>query len=54
MNQHQHFIDGQWVAGSMASRNVNPCNISDTVGEYAMAEVAQPGAAVQAAFPGSA
>src|SRR4051812_12592523 len=49
MNQHQHFIDGKWVAGSTASRNVNPSDVSDTVGEYAMADVAQLEAAVQAA-----
>jgi len=54
MNQHQHFIDGKWVAGSTASRNVNPSNLSDTVGEYAMADVTQLETAVQsaqAAFP---
>jgi len=49
MNQHQHFIDGKWVAGSTASRNVNPSNLSDTVGEYALADVAQLETAVQAA-----
>ena len=49
MSQHRHFIDGQWVAGSTASRNVNPSDLSDTVGEYAMADVAQLEAAVQAA-----
>ena len=54
MSQHRHFIDGQWVAGSTASRNVNPSNLSDTVGEYAMADVTQLETAVQsaqAAFP---
>jgi aldehyde dehydrogenase (NAD+) len=49
MNEHQHYIDGQWVAGSTVSRNVNPSNLSDTVGDYAMADVAQLEVAVQAA-----
>ena len=49
MNEHHHFIDGQWVAGSTASPNVNPSNLSDTIGVYAMADVAQLELAVQAA-----
>ena len=49
MNEHQHYIDGQWVAGSTVSPNVNPSNLSDTVGDYAMADVAQLEVAVQAA-----
>ncbi|HTT36192.1 MAG TPA: aldehyde dehydrogenase family protein [Burkholderiales bacterium] len=53
--QHSNFINGQWVAGATWSKNVNPSDLSDTVGEYAQADagqVEQAIAAARAAAPG--
>ena len=53
MTVHQNFIAGEWVAGA-ASRNINPSNTKDVVGEYAKADAAQSAkaiAAAKAAFP---
>ena len=50
----KNFVGGAWVEGSGASRNVNPSNTNDVVGEYARANKAQTGeavAAAKAAFP---
>ena len=50
----KNFVGGAWVEGSGASRNVNPSNTNDVVGEYARASKAQTGeavAAAKAAFP---
>ncbi len=52
---HQNFIDGQWVEGSSTSRNINPSNLDDVVGEYSYADRQQAEnaiAAARAAFPG--
>lgn len=49
-----NFIGGEWVAGSGYSRNINPSDLSDCLGEYAQADaaqVAQAIAAARAAFP---
>jgi aldehyde dehydrogenase (NAD+) len=43
------LIAGAWVDGPSASRNVNPSNTDDVIGEYAQADAAQTGAAVAAA-----
>jgi len=51
---HQNYINGEWVAAPSASRNINPSNLGDLVGEYAQADAAQVGnaiAAARAAFP---
>ncbi|MGZ5195165.1 MAG: aldehyde dehydrogenase family protein [Ramlibacter sp.] len=51
---HDNFINGEWVAGTRASRNINPSDTRDVVGEYAQADAAQTGAAIaaaRAAFP---
>ena len=51
---HQLFIDGAWVEGSSTTRNINPSNTADVVGEYAYADKAQAEtaiAAAKAAFP---
>jgi aldehyde dehydrogenase (NAD+) len=51
---HQNLINGEWVAGAAASRNINPSNLGDLVGEYAQADAAQVDqaiAAARAAFP---
>jgi aldehyde dehydrogenase (NAD+) len=50
----KNFVGGAWVEGSGASRNVNPSNTNDVVGEYGRASKAQTGeavAAAKAAFP---
>jgi acyl-CoA reductase-like NAD-dependent aldehyde dehydrogenase len=46
---HRNFIAGEWLAGSTASTNRNPSDISDVVGEYAQADAAQTRSAVEAA-----
>ena len=52
---HQNLIDGAWHEGVSVSRNINPSNTDDLVGEYAQADAAQAlqaVAAAKAAFPG--
>src|SRR5271154_3961044 len=51
---HKNYIGGEWVAGDAATRDVNPSNANDIVGEYSYASAAQTEAAVaaaKAAFP---
>ena len=53
--QHSNFINGQWVAGATWSKNSNPSDLSDSVGEYAQADAGlaeQAIAAARAAAPG--
>jgi aldehyde dehydrogenase (NAD+) len=45
----KNFIAGEWVDGARASRNVNPSDTDDVVGEYAQADAAQTRAAIDAA-----
>src|SRR3954462_2165415 len=45
----QNYIDGQWVAGSGETADVNPSNTADVVGAYAQADRAQTDAAIAAA-----
>ncbi len=47
--QHDNFINGQWVAGGSYSPNVNPSNTADVLGDYTQADAAQMEQAVQAA-----
>jgi aldehyde dehydrogenase (NAD+) len=50
----KNFIAGEWVEGAALSRNINPSNTNDIVGEYARADQAQTLngiAAAKAAFP---
>ncbi|MGY3447915.1 aldehyde dehydrogenase family protein [Bradyrhizobium sp. USDA 4353] len=50
----KNFIAGEWVDGSGVTRNINPSNTNDIVGEYAKADKAQTEkaiAAAKAAFP---
>jgi aldehyde dehydrogenase (NAD+) len=50
----RNFIAGEWVEGDGVSRDINPSNVEDVVGEYARASVAQTETAVaaaKAAFP---
>lgn len=51
---HRNFIAGAWVAGDQVTRNINPADLSDVVGEYARATSGQTQeaiAAARAAFP---
>ena len=51
---HQNLINGEWAGTGGASRNINPSNLADLVGEYAQADAAQVSnaiAAARAAFP---
>jgi len=50
----KNFIGGEWVDGSSITRDINPSNTKDVVGEYAKADKAQTEkaiAAAKAAFP---
>jgi aldehyde dehydrogenase (NAD+) len=50
----RNWIGGEWVDGEDASRNVNPSDTTDVIGEYARAGDAQARAAIaaaRAAFP---
>jgi aldehyde dehydrogenase (NAD+) len=50
----KNFVGGDWVDGTGVTRNVNPSNTNDMVGEYAKADKAQATkaiAAAKAAFP---
>ena len=50
----KNFIGGEWVDGPGLTRNINPSNTTDVVGEYARADKAQTEkaiAAAKAAFP---
>ena len=49
MGAHQNFIAGEWVDGSSVTRDINPSNTNDLVGEYAQADAAQTNAAIEAA-----
>ncbi len=46
---YANLIGGEWVTSTTASRNVNPSDLSDVVGEYAQADAAQTAAAIDAA-----
>jgi len=51
----KNFIGGDWLDGQRVSRNINPSDTRDLVGEYAQADAAQAQhaiAAAQAAFAG--
>src|SRR6266576_3228774 len=50
----KNFVGGEWVDGAGLTRNINPSNTKDVVGEYAKADKAQTEkaiAAAKAAFP---
>ncbi|WP_158664992.1 aldehyde dehydrogenase family protein, partial [Ensifer adhaerens] len=50
----KNLIDGEWIAGSEAFRNINPSDTHDVVGEYARASADDARlaiAAAKAAFP---
>ena len=45
----QNYIGGEWVGGAGVSRNINPSNLDDVIGEYAAADAAQTRNAIAAA-----
>ena len=50
----KNFIGGEWVDGTGVTKNINPANTKDVVGEYAKADRAQTEKAIagaKAAFP---
>jgi len=48
-NAFRNLIGGEWVEGARVSRNVNPSDTRDVVGEFAQADAAQVRAAIAAA-----
>jgi aldehyde dehydrogenase (NAD+) len=51
---HKNLIGGEWVEGASTSRNINPSDTDDVIGEYAYADKGQTEkaiAAAKAAFP---
>ncbi len=46
---HKNFINGEWVDGASTNENINPSDVSDVVGLYAQASVAQTEDAIAAA-----
>jgi alpha-ketoglutaric semialdehyde dehydrogenase len=46
---YKNFIAGEWVEGPSVTRDVNPSDTNDVVGEYAQADAGQTGAAIDAA-----
>ncbi|WP_078085206.1 aldehyde dehydrogenase family protein [Microbulbifer mangrovi] len=50
MTIKRNYIAGEWVEGSGTTRNINPADTSDIVGEYATADAEQARAAIAAAY----
>jgi len=46
---HRNYINGEWVAGANVTRDQNPSDLSDIVGEYAQADQKQTEQAIGAA-----
>jgi aldehyde dehydrogenase (NAD+) len=46
---HHNLVGGEWLAGASVTRNINPSDTRDVVGEYAQADAAQAQAAIAAA-----
>src|SRR3954462_12680882 len=49
MQRFDNLINGEWVQGARTSRNINPSDTRDVVGEYAQADAEQARAAIEAA-----
>ncbi|MBP5058676.1 aldehyde dehydrogenase family protein, partial [Pseudomonas chlororaphis] len=49
VKRFDNYIGGQWLAGADYSTNINPSELSDVIGEYAKADLAQVHAAIDAA-----
>src|SRR6478609_5409752 len=48
-NRFQNYVNGEWLPGSGWTTNRNPSDLSDVIGEYALADKAQTSAAIDAA-----
>jgi alpha-ketoglutaric semialdehyde dehydrogenase len=46
---HKNLINGEWVAGTGVTQNINPSDVTDVVGEYAQADAKQAEDAIAAA-----
>src|SRR5271165_796464 len=46
---HKNYVAGEWIEGAGVSRNVNPSDTNDVVGEFAQGDAAQTEAAIGAA-----
>jgi alpha-ketoglutaric semialdehyde dehydrogenase len=46
---HKNLIAGDWVEGASVSKNINPSNLDDVIGEYAYADRRQAETAISAA-----
>jgi len=46
---HSNFIAGEWVEGAGVTRDINPSDVTDVVGEYAQADAQQTDRAIAAA-----
>ena len=42
----KNLIGGEWLEGARVSRNINPSDTRDVVGEFAQADPAQAGQAI--------
>ncbi|MFL9927520.1 aldehyde dehydrogenase family protein [Herbaspirillum lusitanum] len=49
MTQFANYINGEWLQGAAVTRNINPSDLSDLVGEYAQADAKQADIAISAA-----
>ncbi len=49
MEVHRNYVGGEWVAGAGTIQDVNPSDLSDVIGEYAVGDAVQVDAAVEAA-----
>jgi acyl-CoA reductase-like NAD-dependent aldehyde dehydrogenase len=49
MTAFQNFVGGEWLAGASSSRNINPSNTNDVIGEFASGTKADADKAVAAA-----
>jgi aldehyde dehydrogenase (NAD+) len=45
----RNYIAGEWIEGAQTSRNINPSDLSDVIGEFAQADAAQTEQAIEAA-----
>lgn len=49
MATHDHFIGGNWVKGESYAPNINPSNVSESIGDYAQGDKKQAEEAIEAA-----
>jgi aldehyde dehydrogenase (NAD+) len=49
VKQYSNYINGEWVGGNNFTRDMNPSDLSDMVGEYAQADAAQVDQAIASA-----